>query len=190
VPHFDLAATLRDLATRNPGRSEADIQAMVRDVLVYGGFDLGDEAVALESPAEDRRRLDVSVGAVIIECKRDLRARAQLSRAEAQLGEYLAAKAAAGGRYAGVLTDGAMWRLYRHADSGPMCLDVLTVSPSRVDERRFRWWLGAVLATERQVTPTLAALEERLGAGAPSFRLLRAALLTAGIAPRTTQRSR
>ena len=142
MPHFDLAATLRDLATRNPGRSEADIQAMVRDVLVYGGFDLGDEAVALESPAEDRRRLDVSVGAVIIECKRDLRARAQLSRAEAQLGEYLAAKAAAGGRYAGVLTDGAMWRLYRHADSGPMCLDVLTVSPSRVDERRFRWWLA------------------------------------------------
>jgi SAM-dependent methyltransferase len=177
VPRFDLAATLRDLATRNPGRSEADIQAMVRDVLLYGGFDLGDEAVALESPAEDRRRLDVSVGAVIIECKRDLRARATLGRAEAQLGEYLAAKAAAGGHYAGVLTDGAMWRLYRHADLGPVCLDVLLVNPARVDDRRFRWWLGAILATERQVTPTLAAIEERFGAGAPSFRLLRAALL-------------
>lgn len=177
MPDFDLAATLRDLAARNPGRSEADIQAMVRDVLVYGGFDLGDEAVALESPAEDRRRLDVSVGAVIIECKRDLRPRAQLSRAETQIGEYLAAKAGAGGRYAGVLTDGAVWRLYRHADSGLMFIDGLTVSPSRVDDRTFRWWLGAVLATERQVTPTLAALEERLGASAPSFRLLRAALL-------------
>jgi hypothetical protein len=118
VPNYDLAATLRDMATRNPGRSEADIQAMVRDVLVYGGFDLGDEAVALESPAEDRRRLDVAVGAVIIECKRDLRPRAQLTRAETQIGEYLAAKAAVGGRYAGVLTDGAIWRLYRHAGSG------------------------------------------------------------------------
>jgi hypothetical protein len=94
VPDFDLTATLRDLASRNPGRSEADIQAMVRDVLVYGGFDLGDEAVALESPTEDRRRLDVSVGAVIIECKRDLRTRAQPAKAEGQLGEYLAAKGA------------------------------------------------------------------------------------------------
>src|SRR5688572_29444042 len=34
---------------------------------------------------------------------------------------------------------------------------------------------GQVL--QRRVSPTLAALEERLGAGAPSFRLLRAALL-------------
>jgi N-6 DNA Methylase len=177
VPDFDLPSTLRDLATRNPGRSEADIQAMVRDVLVYGGFDLGDEAVALESPAEDRRRLDVAVGAVIIECKRDLRPRAQLTRAEAQIGEYLAAKAVTGGRYAGVLTDGASWRLYRHTDAGPVLVDSLTVSPTRVDERRFRWWLGAVLATERQLRPTLAALEERLGAGTPSFRLLQAALL-------------
>jgi SAM-dependent methyltransferase len=177
VPNYDLAATLRDLATQNPGRSEADIQAMVRDVLVYGGFDLGDEAVALESPAEDRRRLDIAVGAVIIECKRDLRPRAQLTRAETQIGEYLAAKAAVGGRYAGVLTDGAIWRLYRHAGSGPMLVDSLTISPARVDERRFRWWLGAVLATERRLTPTLAALEERLGAGSPSFRLLQAALL-------------
>jgi len=177
VPHFDVAATLRDLATRNPGRSEADIQAMVRDVLVYGGFDLGDEAVSLESPAEDRRRLDVAIGAVIIECKRDLRPRAQLSRAQAQIGEYLAAKAAAGGRYAGVLTDGAIWLLYHHTDSGLRFIDGLTLSPSRIDDRAFRWWLGAILATERQVLPTLTAIEERLGAQAPSFRLLRAALL-------------
>jgi hypothetical protein len=86
---FDLQATLAELASRNSGRSEADIQALVRDVLVYGGFDLGDEAVALESPAEDRRRLDVAVGAVIIECKRDLRPRSHLLRAEEQIGEYL-----------------------------------------------------------------------------------------------------
>jgi SAM-dependent methyltransferase len=177
VPHFELAVTLRDLATRNPGRSEADIQAMVRDVLLFGGFDLGDEAVGLESPTEDRRRLDVSVGAVIIECKRDLRPQAQLQRAEAQIGEYLVAKAATGGRYAGLLTDGAIWRLYRHTDAGLVFVDGLTISPSRVNERTFRWWLGAVLATERQVRPTLAAIEERLGAGAPSFRLLRTALL-------------
>ena len=79
----------------------------MRDVLLYGGFDLGDEAVALESPTEDHRRLDVAVGAVIIECKRDLRPRANLLKAEAQLGGYLGGKFAAGGHYAGLLTDGA-----------------------------------------------------------------------------------
>ncbi len=159
---FDLAATLRSLATRNPGRSEADIQAMIRDVLVFGGFDLGDEAVLLESPAEDRRRLDVAVGAVIIECKRDIRAPGQLIKAARQLGEYLAAKAAQGS-YAGVLTDGAIWRLYRHTTSGPELVDELVVTPSRVNERAFRWWLGAVLSTENRVRPTVSALEERLG---------------------------
>jgi hypothetical protein len=107
VATFDLAATLRALASRNPGRSEADIQADIRDILVYGGFDLRDESVVLESPAEDRKRLDVAVGAVIIECKRDLRPHAQLARAEAQLGGYLKSKAAAGEHYVGLLTDGA-----------------------------------------------------------------------------------
>jgi hypothetical protein len=173
---FDLATTLRSLATRNPGRTEADIQAMARDVLVYGGFDLGDDTVLLESPAEDRRRLDIAVGAVIIECKRDLRAPTQLAKAAAQLGEYLAAKASQG-TYAGLLTDGPIWRLYRHTTSGLVLVDELVVNPSRLDERAFRWWLGAVLSTEVQIQPTVKAIEELLGSGAPSFRLLYAALL-------------
>jgi SAM-dependent methyltransferase len=176
VPAFDLQGTLRDLATRNPGRSEADIQARVRDVLVYGGFELGDESVALESPTDDHRRLDVEVGAVIIECKKDLRPPSQLARAETQIGEYLAEKAAGGSTYAGVLTDGAIWRLYRPQDGQSELVDELKLAPSSIDDRRFRWWLGAVLATERQVAPTAAAIEERLGADAPSYRLVTAAL--------------
>jgi hypothetical protein len=177
VSGFQLAETLRLLATRNPGRTEADIQAMVREVLVYGGFDLGDEAVALESPAEDNRRLDVAVGAVIIECKRDIRGPVKRAKAEAQLGDYLAAKAATGGQYVGVLTDGAIWRLYRHAGGGPQFVDETVLASRPDDERRFRWWMGAILATERQVPPSVAAIEERFGAAAPSFRLVRATLL-------------
>jgi SAM-dependent methyltransferase len=176
MPSFDLQATLRDLATRNPGRSEADIQAQVREVLLYGGFELGDESVALESPTDDHRRLDVEVGAVIIECKKDLRPAAQLVKAEKQIGEYLAEKAAGGSTYAGVLTDGAIWRLYRQQDGQSELVAELKLSRSSIDDRRFRWWLGAVLATERQVAPTAAAIEERLGAQAPSYRLVTAAL--------------
>lgn len=174
---FDLTGTLRALAGRNPGRSEADIQALVREVLVHGGFDLGEEMVALEAPAEDRKRLDVAVGALIIECKRDLRAPGQLTRAETQLGGYLKAKAATAGRYNGVLTDGAIWRLYRHGAAGLTLVNELTLHPARIDERAFRWWLGGTLATERSIEPTAAAIAQRLGAGAPSFALARVALL-------------
>ncbi len=176
VPSFDLQTTLRDLATRNPGRSEADIQAQVREVLLYGGFELGDESVALESPTDDHRRLDIEVGAVIIECKKDLRPPSQLQKAETQIGEYLSEKAAGGSTYAGVLTDGAIWRLYRQQNGHSELIDELKLAPGSIDDRRFRWWLGAVLATERQVAPTAVAIEERLGAGGPSYRLVIAAL--------------
>ncbi|MGO8872981.1 MAG: N-6 DNA methylase, partial [Acidimicrobiales bacterium] len=169
--------SLTRLATRNPGRTEADIQADVRDVLLYGGFDLADEAVKLESPTDDNRRLDVAVGALIVECKKDLRSPTVLAKAEVQLGDYLAVKASNGGQYAGVLTDGAIWRLYRHGQSGPAFIDELVISPTNLDERRIRWWLGAVLSTEQELVPSAAAIEERLGARSPSFQLVRSALL-------------
>lgn len=82
---FDLKATLRELASRNPGRSEADIQAQVREVLLYGGFELGNESVALESPTDDHRRLDIEVGGLIVECKKDLRQPSHLVKAETQI---------------------------------------------------------------------------------------------------------
>lgn len=182
VSPFDLPTTLRQLATRNPGRSEADLQAQIRDVLLYGGFDLGDEAVLLESPADDRRRLDIEVGAVIIECKRDLRPPTQLASAERQVGDYLAGKAARKQLYAGVLTDGATWLLYRHRDDGPQLVDEFRVSPAATDDRAFRWWLGAVLATDHAMAPTASAIEERLGAAGPSYQLVTAALLECWVA--------
>jgi hypothetical protein len=174
MPEFDLRSTLAQLATRNPGRTEADIQAMVREVLVYGGFDLGNDTVRLESPAEEHRRIDVAVGAVLIECKRDIRSAAQLAKAEQQLDEYVMAKS---GHYVGVLTDGAVWRLYRRAGQAIELVDTVTLVAGRVDERTFRWWLGGLLATEQQVKPTAQAIEERLGAASPSFRLARATLV-------------
>ena len=174
MPEFDLSSTLSQLATRNPGRTEADIQAMVREVLVYGGFDLGDDTVRLESPAEEHRRIDVAVGAVLIECKRDIRSPMPLAKAEQQLGEYVVAKS---GLYAGVLTDGPIWRLYRRAGQTIELVDQVTLVAGRVDERAFRWWLGGLLATEQQVKPTAQAIEERLGAASPSFRLARASLV-------------
>lgn len=64
---FSLPDVLERLSRRNPGRTEADIQSDVRDLLYYGGFELGEETVKLESPAPDRMRIDVEVGALVIE---------------------------------------------------------------------------------------------------------------------------
>jgi len=177
VPVFDLSATLRDLASRNPGRSEADIQAGVRDILIYGGFDLGDESVLLETSTADRRRLDVAVGALIVECKRDLRGHVQLARAEIQIGGYLRAKYLTGGIYTGLLTDGVIWRLYRYSPNGLDFLDEIILNPSRIDERRFRWWLGAVLSTEKRIQPTGDTIAAHFGSGTPGFAIIQSALM-------------
>lgn len=176
MPTFDLANELRDIATRNPGRTEADVQAIVRDLLIYGGFDLGEDKVRLEQPAENRRRLDVAVGALIIECKRDLRGHQVLAQAEKQLGDYLAAKAAQGGRYVGILTDGTSWRLYRWGPGHPIGVSHVDLDPARINERRFRLWMGSILATEFSVQPTAELIASRLGADSPTFALARTTL--------------
>jgi SAM-dependent methyltransferase len=174
---FDLTETLRELAGRNLGQTEADIQALIQSVLLYGDFALDDPKVRLESPSAGGKRIDIAVGAVIIECKRDLRPAGTLASAEQQLAGYLKAKAAQGETYAGLLTDGTIWRLYRYDVDGLAHVDTLTITPAKLDVRKFRRWLGAILATEQHLAPTADAINERLGAESPSYRLARAALL-------------
>lgn len=173
---FDLEETMRDLAGRNPARTEADIQSSIRSVLLYGDFALDDPRVKLESPSAGGRRIDIAVGAVIIECKRDLRPRSQLRAAEAQLAGYLMAKAHSGETYVGLLTDGTLWHLYRYENGEAHRVDSLELNAARLDVPRFRRWLGAILATEEHLTPTPQAIEERLGATSPSFLLASASL--------------
>lgn len=173
----DVAAVLRDLATHQPGKSEADIQAGIRDILLLGGFGLSASAVRLESPAGERRRIDIEVGAVIIECKRNLGARQAVQEGEAQLAAYLAARAASGRRYVGLLTDGAAWRLYALTGDAVQLVDQLVLDPARLDDRHFRWWLGALLATMGPLPPTTDAVDEHFGAAAPLYALTHAALL-------------
>jgi SAM-dependent methyltransferase len=173
VPGFDLARCLSQLAERSPGKTEADIQADVRDVLLYGGFDLGGEHVRLEAPAEDRKRIDVEIGAVVIECKRDLRPTATRRDAEDQLLGYLRGRQTSNGRaYAGILTDGADWRYYVVQEDALQQVSRLQIRTDEGGEREFRRWLGAILATEHQLKPTAATIEERLGADSPACAAL------------------
>src|ERR1035437_5132825 len=43
--------------------------------------------------------------------------------------------------------------------------------PGQIDERRFRWWIGSLLATERLIAPTAVTVEERLGSESPGCQL-------------------
>jgi SAM-dependent methyltransferase len=146
----------------------------VRDVLLYGGFDLADHQVYLEEQTSEHRRIDVSVGGLLIECKKDLRTSARVREAEPQLGGYLRDRETnSGTAYAGVLTDGLTWRLYRSTENpaAPEAVASFDISPSAVDEKAFRWWLGTILATEHHLKPTVTDIHERLGAGSPALKL-------------------
>lgn len=166
-----LTGILERLGARNPGRTEADIQADVRTVLMYGGFDLADEQVRLESPTADRRRIDIEVGRLNVECKRDLRRPGALSEAEEQLVGYLRAREQGRpGTYIGMLTDGVSWRHYQTDKIGLRLVSEYTLQPGRVDERQFRTWLGSLLATEQDVPATGTAIGERLGSASPGHQ--------------------
>lgn len=179
MPGFDLPLCLTRLTERNPGKTEADLQAEVRDLLLYGGFDLGEEHVRLESPTDDRRRIDVEVGALVIECKRDLRKAGVLSDGQTQLRDYLAGRIQGQGRvYVGILTDGTSWRLYHLTDGNQLSHVTSFELAGPDDSQRFRWWLGAILATEQSLRPTAEAITARLGNASPFFQVTMAELTT------------
>lgn len=66
---------IRRLIARDSPRTEADVQADIRSLLLSSPLQLHDgdvENVLLEAQVGDRRRIDVEVGSALIEVKRDL----------------------------------------------------------------------------------------------------------------------
>jgi len=176
-PRFDLAATLQYLATHNPGRTEADIQSAVRDLLVRGDFDISVDDVHLEAQTSERGRIDVETGAVLIECKKNLGSYASVKDGEDQLAGYLLNRENTKGQpYVGILTDGVNWRCYRSEAGTVSLVSTVTVNAQNPDAKGFRWWIGAILATEHQLEPTRELIHMRLGSNSPAFCLTEAQL--------------
>jgi hypothetical protein len=175
----DLSGLLRRLADRERVRSEATVQADVRQLLLTGGLGLGDHDldVRLETQLGDRRRIDVEVGLTVIEVKKDLRNAGVVRAAVDQLAGYLATRAAqTGQRYVGVLTDGREWRAYHERDGKLVDVTQHLVNPTRPDTEAVLFWLEGVLATRQGVAPTPAEISARLGATSASYALDRATL--------------
>jgi hypothetical protein len=159
-------------------RSEATLQADVRQLLLEGDLNLeeNDLSVDLEAPVGDGRRIDVEVGFTAIEVKRDLRSPSILRDAEKQLGGYVRTRTEqVGQRYVGVLTDGADWRAYNLAGDNLVQVSRFEVKQRTAPTELLRW-LEGVLATAEGIRPTPDAIESRLGADSVSHKLDRATL--------------
>ncbi len=175
----ELSQLLRRLADRDRVRSEATVQADVRQLLLTGGLGLADHDldVQLEAQVGDRRRIDVEVGFTVIEVKKDLRNVATVRAAEDQLFGYIAARAEqTGQRYVGVLTDGREWRAYHERNGKLADVTQHVVNPTRPDGDALLYWLEGVLASRQDVPPTPNEIKARLGATSASYALDRATL--------------
>jgi SAM-dependent methyltransferase len=173
----DLRALVMRIATRTPGRSEATLQADIRTLLLAAPLSLAEHGVVdinLETPAGERRRIDIEAGFAVIEVKRDLRLGNIRHDAIAQLAGYVSRRISIlGQRYVGILTDGTEWSLYHLAPSGvleqvgsPLLVDA--VDPNL--DQLFTW-LEDVLATGQQILPTPHEIERRLGSDSQSHAL-------------------
>ena len=176
---------LAQIARRDNTRSEATLQADIRQLVLTAPLSLSAEDVVtadLETPVGIRRRIDIEVGSCLIEVKRDLSAGSVLPDAIEQLADYLAARQKETGcRYVGILTDGADWRcvcLPGEAEAGPPReVSAYKLSPTRPDPEPFLIWLEGVLATARDIPATPREIRQRLGAGSSAHDLDRATLL-------------
>jgi hypothetical protein len=174
----NLDALVADLADRGrAGRTEADVQSGVKALLLAAPFslddgDILDRTITLEAQAGQRRRIDVEVGATVIEVKKDLRVGNVRSDAVDQLSGYVRQRSeVVDQRYVGVLTDGAEWHLY-HLDDGQLELVTsCSVDSASPDVDRLLGWLEGVLATSSRVHPTPDEIGRRLGAASSAHAL-------------------
>ncbi|MEU5563613.1 N-6 DNA methylase [Micromonospora musae] len=171
---------LARIADRRAARSEATLQADIRQLLLAGDFGLSDshlDDIDLEAPAGGGRRIDIEVGYTIIEVKRQLQIGRHLLEAERQLSGYVRSRSLGSGqRYVGILTDGATWRAYHLVGDALALIDSHTVATIRPNGLALFYWLEGVLATSQRVRPAPAEVARRLGARSTSHKLDRAAL--------------
>lgn len=168
------------LVVRDATRTEAEIQADVRQFILSAPFELEEDDlqnVTLESPLGDRRRIDVEAGSTVIEVKRDLRKEKAKKEAEEQLAGYVDYRMTqTGHRYVGVLTDGTEWNCYDLVDGKLHLVSSVQFEATPLDADRLLVWLEGVLATTHGVPPTIRNIEERLGAESSAYKLDRATI--------------
>ena len=171
----DLVELFQRLITRGARRTEADIQADIRQFLLTAPFQLENDDLrdaSLETPVGDRRRIDIEAGSTVIEVKRDLRREKVKREAEEQLAGYVEVRMAQTDlRYVGLLTDGTEWCAYDLLAGQLRQVSKLSFDEAAPDLNRLVVWLEGVLATAQDIAPTAQNIEDRLGAASSSYKL-------------------
>ena len=173
---------VKKLADREAKRTEADIQAGIRDLLLQASLDLDyeDLDVKLESQLGDRRRIDVEIGSVVIEVKKDLRKGKVLADAIEQLSGYVEVRTQQTGQnYIGILSDGLEWRCF-HLKPSKEFVEVSKhlINATSPDADKLVAWLDGVLATKQGVIPTPEEINSKLGVESSSYAINHATLLS------------
>jgi SAM-dependent methyltransferase len=174
-----LQPLLARIADRHARRSEATLQADIRQLLLAADFGLSDAEldVDLEAPAGHGRRIDIQVGYTVIEVKKRLGHGRALEEAERQLTGYVRSRSnETGQRYVGILTDGATWHAYQLVADSLIMVANHALAPIRPDGLALFYWLEGVLATRQRVPPTPSEVAKLLGSVSTSYQLDRAAL--------------
>lgn len=152
------------------GRTEADIQSDVKMLLLGEEFDL--DVPKLEEQIGDgtRRRIDVAIGATVIEVKKSIAESTALPDYVEQLRGYVdRRREQTGSRYNGILTDGRFWRLYETEPGTGEFRPRASFELSATNRDGLIAWLQAVLATHHNVKPTQTTIERLLGSGSPAY---------------------
>ena len=168
---------LGGLVSRMAGATatEATLQSEIHTLLLTADLNLDEDDIVntmLESQTGPQRRIDIEVGHACIEVKKKLRPGKSLQDAVKQLGGYVAERTESlGQRYVGILTDGTTWQLYHLIDDSMRLATTYVVDPAAPNVNALLEWLSAVLATEERVSPTPAAIRQRLGATSSGYQL-------------------
>jgi SAM-dependent methyltransferase len=172
--------TVGRIASRDSRRTEATLQADIRQFLLLSQFDLDADEVReinLETQLGDgtRRRIDIEAGNTVIEVKKDLGVGNVLTDAVTQLSGYVRDQSfRLGRRYVGILTDGVVWRLYHLDPDGETLTEVSSICLAGTDAmvaETLTTWLDTILATAQNIPPLPHEIERRLGAQSASYQL-------------------
>lgn len=158
------------LAGGGVSRSEATIQSDVRMLLLDA--ELGLDEPQLETLVGEGKRIDIEVGATVIEVKKSLASATARDAARAQLAGYVVTRTKElGARYVGILTDGLRWFAYHEVDGELVEVTSHTAAATPAGATALLRWLEGVLATKQGVKPTPGEIRERLGATSSSHQL-------------------
>ena len=167
-------AAVDRLARPSGYRSEATIQSDVRLVLLDPALGLAGrgEDVVLESHVGGLNRIDIEVGASVIEVKTSLASPAREAAATAQLAGYVRQRAVeVGGRYVGIVTDGQVFIALHEVDGSLVEVTRHRTSGGQAGAAALLAWLEGVLATKEGLKPTPDEIAGRLGAESSSHAL-------------------